>query len=194
MIFLNPLRDVMDVSVHLYRMGLVSGIGGNVSARVDDRVFITPTMVPLDQVTLKNVAVVDLEGNMLRGGRPSSELELHLEVYRRRSDVNGVVHTHSPCARAFSVAGVEIEKMEGFRNLGQGEVPVVPYYPPGSRELAAACAEMMVNENAAVLENHGVVCAGETVKEALLLAEFIEELAKTRFIAGVLKFIKGNRY
>lgn len=187
---MNPLRDVVDVSVHLYRRGLVSGIGGNVSARVDDRVFITPTMVPLDQVTLKNVAMVDLEGNILRGGRPSSELELHLEVYRRRSDVNGVVHTHSPYARAFSVAGIEIEKMEGFRGLGQGNLPVVPYYPPGSGELASACAEMMVNENAAVLENHGVVCAGETVKEALLLAEFIEELAKTRFISEVLKSMK----
>lgn len=187
---MNPLRDVVDVSVHLYRRGLVSGIGGNVSARVDGWVFITPTMVPLDQVTLKNVAMVDLEGNMLRGGRPSSELELHLEVYRRRPDVNGVVHTHSPYARAFSVAGIEIEKMEGFRGMGHGKIPVVPYYPPGSRELAAACAESMVNENAAVLENHGVVCAGETVKEALLLAEFIEELAKTRFIAEVLKSMK----
>ncbi|MBE2900015.1 class II aldolase/adducin family protein [Methanothermobacter thermautotrophicus] len=190
MIDLNTIREVVDVSLHIYRTGLVSGIGGNVSARRGDRVFITPTMVPLGEVSLRNVVVVDLNGRVLRGGRPSSELELHLEVYRARPDVGGIVHTHSPYARAFSIAGVQIEKMEGFRGLGRGYIPMVPYHPPGSRELAAECGRVMADEDAAILEDHGVVCAGESLRDALLLAEFVEESARTQFISGVLESMK----
>jgi L-fuculose-phosphate aldolase len=67
---------------------------------------------------------------------------------------------------------------------------MVPYHPPGSRELAAECGRVMVDEDAAILENHGVVCAGEGLRDALLLAEFIEESARTQFIAETLKSMK----
>ncbi len=183
---MNVMRKVVEVSGYIYRTGLVSGIGGNVSAKQGDEVIITPTMVPLGDVSLRNLVIVDVDGSVLRGKGPSSELELHLEIYRRRPDIGGIVHTHSPCARAFSMAGVRIMKMEGFRDLGTGHIPMVPYHPPGSTELAEACAEGMLKEKAVVLENHGIVCGGSDLDEALLLAEFVEESARTQFIASML--------
>jgi L-fuculose-phosphate aldolase len=128
-----------------------------------------------------------MDGNIIEGhGKPSSETFLHLGIYNERKDLNAVVHTHSPHATGFSMSEKELKRLEGFGSIENPYIMQVKYSKPGSSELANDTAQMMKDEDAVILKNHGVVAAGINLNEAALLAEFIEDIAKTQFIAHVL--------
>ena len=95
------IKKIVDVSNEIYNKGLVSGKAGNISARfkseVGDVFAITPTLKSLSDLDVKDIVLVDINGNVLTDGKPSSEVFMHLEIYKKRSDVNAIVHTHSPC-------------------------------------------------------------------------------------------------
>ena len=92
------IQQIINVSNEIYNKGLVSGKSGNVSARFGNVVAITPTLKSLSDLKQKDIVLVDLKGNVLTEGKPSSEVNMHLEIYKKRSDVNAIVHTHSPYA------------------------------------------------------------------------------------------------
>ena len=156
--------------------GLVAGTSGNVSARAGDRVAVTPTGAVLATLEPEQVTVVDLDGAVVDGElAPTSELDLHLGVYRR-FDVGAVIHTHAPVATALScVDGLEEVPCVHYEMLLLGgSVRVAPYATFGSPELAAAVAEALEGRTAALMANHGTVAHGADLEGALKATELLE--------------------
>ena len=185
------IKELVDVSHYIYKKGLVPGKSGNISCRFYDngisKVAITRSGVPKINVEADDIIIIDLDGNVLEGDKkPSMETFLHLGVYKERSGINGIVHSHSPYAAGFSMSKKKLKRLEGFGPIEKPYIPYVKYSKPGSEELAKDTALMMKDEDAVILKNHGVVAAGVNLGEAALLAEFIENIAKTQYIAHTL--------
>lgn len=184
------IAEIVTTSKEIYDKGLVSGKAGNISARFrganGDIVGITPTLTSLSELNEEDIVLVDLEGNILTKGKPSSEVNMHLEIYRKRPDVNGIVHTHSPYATGFAHSSKRIKRFEGFGSIKTPYLAEIEYEKPGSDELAKSAGENIKKEDVLVLKNHGVICVNENLKEAALLAVFVEETAKTQFISYML--------
>ncbi len=187
---LELVENVVKTSHYLFNRKLVSGKAGNVSARFKnpdgDVITITPTEISLSQVNTKNIVLLNTDGFSINKNIPSSELPLHLEIYKKRPDVNGIVHTHSPYATGFSFSTQKIKRMEGLGDTDKLYLAEVPYEPPGSKKLAFNVSKMIKNEDVILLKNHGLVVAGKNTEQAALMAEFVEEMAKTQFIAQFL--------
>jgi L-fuculose-phosphate aldolase len=188
----NNIKDIIDVSKYLFERNLVSGKAGNVSARfnnnVMDVVAITPTMKSLKDLKEDDIVLVDMDGNNLTKGTPSSEIYLHLAIYKKKKDIGAIVHTHSPYATGFAFSDKKIKRMEGFGKINSPYLTDIDYEKPGSDELAIKSAKAIKNENALILKDHGVIATGENVKEACSLAEFVEFIAKTQFISHILSY------
>jgi L-fuculose-phosphate aldolase len=185
------LQDLVDASHFLYDKCLTPGKSGNISCRFYEnevsKVAITKSSISKGMVGFNDIIIIDMDGNVLEGEKtPSSETFLHLGIYNERKDINAVAHTHSPYAAGFSMSGKKMKRLEGFGRIENPYIPSVKYSKPGSSELAKDTAQMMKNEDAVILKNHGVVTAGVNLSEATLLAEFIEDIAKTQFIAHLL--------
>ena len=112
------IAEIIEVSTEIYEKGLVSGKSGNISARFKgengDIIAITPTLKSLSELIEEDIVLVDIDGNILTKGKPSSEVNMHLEIYKRRPDVNAIVHTHSPYATGFAHSSKKIKRYEGF--------------------------------------------------------------------------------
>jgi len=185
------LKDLVDASHSVNDKDLTPGKSGNISCRFYEdgisKVAITKSGISKGMVGIDDIMIVDMGGNVLEGeGKPSSETFLHLEIYNKRKDINAVVHTHSPYASGFSMSGKELKRLEGFGKIENPYISLVKHSKPGSRELAKDTAEMMQDEDAVILKNHGVVATGPNLDEAILLAEFIEHIARIQFISYVL--------
>jgi L-fuculose-phosphate aldolase len=156
--------------------GLSSGTSGNLSVRVDDSVLITPSSLDPDETETDDICVVDLSGVQVMGARrPSSEVPMHLAVYRTTS-ATAVVHTHSPFATALSVTIDELPAVHyNIAGLG-GPVRVAPYATFGSDELAANIATALDGRVAAILQNHGTIAVGRTLRQAFDRAVLLEWL------------------
>ncbi|MEU4872005.1 class II aldolase/adducin family protein [Streptomyces sp. NPDC021608] len=165
---------VADACRRLGAEGLLIGTAGNVSARVDDRVAITATGAVLARLTPDQVTVVDLDGNVVAGDlRPTSELDLHLGVYRRYG-VGAVVHTHAPMATAVSCVLDELPCIHyQLLTLG-GAVRVAPYATFGTPELAGSVLAALDGRSAALMANHGAVTHGRTLDDAVENALLLE--------------------
>ncbi len=173
-------RAVLVVAQQMSRIGLVVGPWGNVSARVSgsDLTVVTPSGVPYESLVPEMLDVVSLTtGQMVDGTlRPTSELAMHLAILRARADVGGIVHTHSPHASAYAVAGASIPPiLEDLAQAVGGAVACAEYAPAGTPELGENVVAALGPRNAALLANHGVVGVGPAVGEALRVCEVVEK-------------------
>ena len=184
------VQEIIDVGNNIYEKNLVSGKSGNISKRIKtangDIVAITPTLKSLANLKPEDIVIIDFDGNTLTSGKPSSEVNMHLEIYKKRDDVNGIVHTHSPYATGFAFSNKKIKRLEGFGEIKNPYLPDIEYEKPGSDELAKIASEGIGDSDVLVLKNHGVICVSENLKEAESLAVFVEESAKTQFITYML--------
>ena len=154
--------------------GLVLGTAGNVSARHGDEVAITPTGAVLAELEAEHVSVVELGGEQVDGDlAPTSELDLHLGVYRRY-DAGAVVHTHSPMATALSCVLDELPCVHYQMLLLGGPVPVAPYATFGTPELASSVLDALEGHRAALMANHGAIAHAGDLDEALELSLLLE--------------------
>lgn len=186
----NLRSRLVNVGRQLYDSGLVVGTEGNISARIPntDRFLIKPSSVCIGFLKAEDLILVDMNGKKVAGkSAPSIETPLHTAIYKARGDVQGIVHSHAPLATAFGIAGIEIMplRIEIFPQIPNG-VPIVPFEMPGSKELAEAVQKMIINFNAVILENHGIVTVGSTIEEAFFLNRMVEECAKVQFVATLL--------
>jgi L-fuculose-phosphate aldolase len=146
--------------------GLVPGTAGNASMRSGDHVAVTPTGAVLGQLEPEQVTVVDLDGNVVDGTlAPTSELELHLGVYRRH-DAGAVVHTHAPMATAVACVLDELPLVHYQMLALGGSIRVAPYATFGTSELAESVVDALEGRSAALMQSHGAVCVGGDVKAA----------------------------
>jgi L-fuculose-phosphate aldolase len=172
-------RDIIQYARKVYDKGLVAATDGNISSRMDvDRIMITPAGESLRNLGPDDLAYVDLEGNTLDySKRSSSELPLHLEIYKQRPQINAIIHAHPPYATAFTIAGESMSAPvlpEVIVMLG--EIPTAAYATPSSEEGAAAIRELIKNHDAILLDHHGM--------------EKLEHAAKTLLAAKTLGQIK----
>lgn len=175
----------------LYQRKLVSGKGGNISCKYNDsehsNIFITGSGTSFKDIKNKDVLITDMSGQVLSGyGKPSSELGMHLAIYKKRTDLNCIIHTHSPYASGYAFSERKLKRLEGFGTIKTDYISTVDYAPPGSAKLANYASKVMEKENVVLLKNHGVITAGKDIDEATLLAEFIEESAKIQLFSYIL--------
>jgi len=172
---LEPVREqVAAAGRRLAAEGLVLGTAGNVSARRGDEVAITPTGAVLAELEPEEVSVVGLDGRQLDGElAPTSELELHLGVYRRY-DAGAVVHTHAPMATALSCVLEELPCVHYQMLLLGGTVPVARYATFGTPDLARSVLDALEGRRAALMANHGAIVHGQDLDDALELSLLLE--------------------
>ena len=188
------INEIINVSNEIYNKGLVSGKAGNISKRIKastgDIVAITPTLKSLSDLKEEDIVLVDMDGNLLTKGKPSSEVGMHLEIYKKRDDVNAIVHTHSTYATGFAFSDKDLKRLEGFGEIKNPYVASIEYAKPGTVELAKNAGEDIKNEDVLILKNHGVICVSDDLNEAKLLAVFVEESAKTQFVTYMLNSVE----
>jgi L-fuculose-phosphate aldolase len=167
-------KDVAEVSRRLASSKMVPATAGNVSVRVGDLVAITPTGANLAELTAAQVSVVDCEGRLVHGDlEPSSELGLHLGIYREH-DAGAVVHTHAPACTAVASVRDELPCVH-YAMLGfGGAVPVAPYATYGSAELAANVVAALAGRSATLMASHGAITYGPTLAKAFETMELLE--------------------
>ena len=181
--------DIVEAGRRMYSRGYVASNDGNISARLDDkRLMTTPKSVSKGFMTPDMMVVVDYDGNKVSGDRDaSSELPMHLEIYRNRPDVNGVVHAHPPTATGFAVAGIPLTRAvlaEVITTLGS--IPIAEYGTPSTAELPEAVRKYIKAHDGMLLANHGAVTCGPSVMAAYYKMETIEHFAKISLVARLL--------
>lgn len=190
-----PLADererVAGAARRLAAEGLVIGTAGNVSERAGELVAITPTGAALAELEPGQIPVVDLDGGLVAGGlEPTSELDLHLGVYRRY-DAGAVVHTHAAMATALSCVIDELPCVHYQMLLLGGTVPVAPYRTFGTPELAAAVLDVLDGRAAALMANHGAIVHGSGMEQAVELALLLEWACTVYWRASALGDVKA---
>ncbi|MGA2887517.1 MAG: class II aldolase/adducin family protein [Terracidiphilus sp.] len=178
--------EIIRVGRKLWERQYVDGNGGNISVRLGSRyVLCTPTLLSKGDLEPADICLSDLDGNILAGDRArTSELLLHLEIYKANAKARAVVHCHPPYATAFAVTGTVppnglIPEYEVFI----GPAAVAPYETPGTQAFAETVLPFVQNHNTILLTNHGIVCWSDTVTHAEWLAEILDTYCKTYLIA-----------
>ena len=182
-------HDIVAVCQRLYQCGFIAGTEGNVSVRVEPgRVWITPSGVHKGLIHTEDLLLIDDAGQVRFGhGNPSSEMPMHLTLYRCRPDIRAVVHAHPPLATALTVAGYGLQMpLLPEAVVALGEVPTVPYQLPTTWEFAQAVAAAMHQAEAALLENHGCVTVGGSLQAAVNAMETVERAAQVFYLAKTL--------
>lgn len=170
-------------SKRLVADGLCIGTSGNISVRVGDRIFITPSSVPADQLTPEMIAETDLSGEVVSASaRPSTELPLHTVVYNS-SSAKAVVHTHSRFATTLSATVNVLPAVHYMVNSLGGPIRVAPYVTFGTRELAQVVQAALEGRSAAILQNHGAVTYGSNLEDAYQRSVLLEWLSELYFHA-----------
>ena len=181
-------RDLLRICHLMYERSYVVSSDGNVSAQLDDgRVLATPTMTCKGRMTEDSLAVTDMDGKPLSDKRASSELAMHLLIYKERQDVKAVCHAHPPNGTAFAVAGLAIDKpilSEVILTLGC--VPLTDYGTPSTNELTEAMKPYVKHHNALLMANHGAVAYGDDLWQAFDRLETLEHTAKIAILAKAL--------
>jgi L-fuculose-phosphate aldolase len=176
---ISARRGVVDACRRAARERLVVGTAGNASQRYGDRVAVTATGAVLDTLTEDQVVVVDLDGRLLEGDfEPTSEVELHLGLYRGESPPAAVMHTHAPVGTAVSTVLDALPVIHYQQLLLGGDVRVAPYSTFGSDRLARDVREALAGRQAALMANHGSVAVADTVGQALDHALLLEWLCR----------------
>ena len=181
--------DIVEVGRRMYARGYTASNDGNISARLGaDRLLMTPKSVCKGFMTPDMMCITDLEGRKLQGDRdPSSEMLMHLEVYRQRPDVQAVVHAHPPTATGFAVAGIPLDRAvlaEVLTTLGS--IPIAEYATPSTKELPDAVRQYIKAHDGMLLANHGALTVGSDLFGAYYKMETIEHFAKISLVARML--------
>lgn len=176
-------QEIIEAGKRLIRTGLVTGTGGNISARLpgDDKFLITPSGMDYEVLQPEDIVLADLDAKVLEGSRkPSIETSLHAGIYRKRPDAGAIVHTHSLYASAVAAARISIPPIldSMVSSLGGG-IDCAEYGIPGSPELAAATAAALGSKNGALMANHGAIGVGPDMAKAYARAELVERAALT---------------
>jgi L-fuculose-phosphate aldolase len=174
-------KKVFETGLKMAEAGLVVAKEGNVSARIpgEEKIAITPSQIPYDLMKVDDILIVGFDEKILLGKtKPSSETKMHIAVYKTRSDVGGVIHTHSPFASALSCVRGKIPPLldEQTVFLG-GDIGTAPYASAGTAEIGANAAQALSERDGTMLSNHGTICCGKNLDEALRNSILVEKLA-----------------
>ena len=176
-------QAVVDTCRTMQAQGLVVGTAGNVSIRVDDMVVISPSAVPYEELTATDIGVHDMDGKAIEAKyKPSSELPLHLSVYRA-SGTGAITHNHAPASTALGLVVDEIPWSHYYSGMFGGAVRVAPYAEFGTDELARNVTKALEGRCAALMANHDAITTGPTVDRALSLLPYLEYICEVHLRA-----------
>lgn len=182
-------KEIVEIGRRCYDRGFVAATDGNMSCRVGDNLIAaTPAGFCKGMLAVDDIVVLDRAGRRVEGHREaSSEILLHLEIYKERPDVNGIVHAHPPVATGFAVARMPLAECvlpEVITTLGN--VPLAPYATPSTTEVPESIKPKLRDHNAFLLANHGTVTLGATLQEAYFTLEKVEQFARVMLVARQL--------
>ncbi len=188
---------VCDTGCRLLELGLVAGTWGNVSIKVsNDLMLITPSGVEYGTMTPQDIVEVSLKDGSYTGGKPSSERNLHIEIYNTRKGIHGIVHNHASHSSTVAAARREVPPiLDDLVQIVGPRVRVADYALPGTKKLVRKTIKALKGCNAALLANHGAICIGRDIEEAILCCQVLEKACKSLIEAEFLGGAKEiNRF
>jgi L-fuculose-phosphate aldolase len=178
-------EDICEIGRRIWHRGYCAGNGGNISVRISpETILCTPTGVSKGFMKPEEICTVDLSGKQIAGPKPcTSEVKLHLEIYKARPDIHAVVHCHAPHLTAFAISRMDVPRgVYPEAEVIVGAIPVARFYPPGSKELAES-VKPYVSGSAVLLANHGAVTWAGTLEEAYFKMESAETYTQILMLA-----------
>lgn len=182
-------EEIVRYGRTLHEKGFVAAMDGNLSVRLkQDRILVTPTGLSKGSMRPADLVIVDLEGKQVAGRRHvTSEIGMHLMIYRTRPDVKAIVHAHPPTATGFAAAGIALtEPLVCEVVMGLGCIPLARYGTPGTAELAQSLEPYVPKYDAILMSNHGVVAYGDTIEHAYMKMETVEHFAQISLVTHML--------
>lgn len=182
-------KSLIEISHLCYANKMVSATDGNLSIRIsENEVLTTGTKTVKGKITQEDLVVVSMDGKKMSGKKnPSTELDMHLTIYKSRSDVNAVVHCHPIYATAFALARIPLDQCLIPEVIaGLGSIPLAEYATPGTEELSDSLKPFLKNSSAILMANHGAVTFGSDIFDAYYKMEKLEHFAQTAFLANQL--------
>lgn len=182
------IAEILRVAKRLDEKNLVNAFEGNISAKKDGLIYITPTGKNKAFLTEDMIAVVDECGKQTGGKyKPTSELPMHMETYTIREGIGGVVHCHPTFLTAYALCNKPVETRAYPEMMGNFHLfQVAPYGRPGTEDILKGAIPILEHEDIVILGNHGVLAVGETVLDAMNKIEAAEAITKTVFVANIL--------
>ena len=182
-------EEIVRYGRMLHERGFVAAMDGNLSVRLPgDRILVTPTCVSKGSMRPTDMVIVDLDGQQVAGRRSvTSEIGMHLLIYRMRPDIEAIVHAHPPTATGFAAAGMALtEPLVCEVVMGLGCIPLARYGTPGTSELAQTLEPYVPAYDAILMSNHGVVSYGDTLEHAYMKMETVEHFAQITLVTHLL--------
>jgi L-fuculose-phosphate aldolase len=185
----QAIEIIIEIGRRLWLRSYIASNDGNISVKITENEILTTVRgVSKGFLGPEEIVSIDREGNSMESSKyASSELPMHLEIYRNRPDVNAVVHAHPPVATGFAAAGLELDKSilpEVILTLGN--VPLTPYGTTGTRELALIIGKAIRQHNGLLMQNHGAVTVGSDLWEAYYRMETLEHFATITLVTKIL--------
>ncbi|MGL5244551.1 MAG: class II aldolase/adducin family protein [Sarcina sp.] len=182
-------KQICEIGKRIYNNGFVAANDGNISVKINEKeVLCTPTGVSKGYMTPDMICKVNLKGEILQANstyKPSSEIKMHLRVYKERNDVKSVVHAHPPYGTSYAIAGIPLNKaIMPEAVIFLGEVPIVEYGTPSTEEIPNAVSKYLNSYDAVLLENHGALTYGVDLMAAYFKMESLEFYAKLMHISS----------
>ncbi|MBJ9163199.1 L-fuculose-phosphate aldolase [Citrobacter farmeri] len=172
-------REIIETCLEMTRLGLNQGTAGNVSARYQDGMLITPSGIPYERMTEQMIVYVDNDGKYEEGKLPSSEWRFHLAAYQTRPEAHAVVHNHAIHCTAVSILNRPIPAIHYMiAAAGGNSIPCAPYATFGTQELSEHVVVALKNRKATLLQHHGLIACEANLQKALWLAHEVEVLAQ----------------
>ncbi len=181
--------EIVQFGRLLHENRFVAATDGNLSVRLDEtRLLATPTCISKGRMRASDLVMVDMDGKRLAGKRRvSSEIGMHLLIYRLRPDVRGIVHAHPPTATGFAASGYDLNRpLVCEVVVGLGSIPLASYGTPGTPELTDALEPLIPHHDAILMANHGVVTFGPSLESAYMKMETVEHFAKIALVTHLL--------
>lgn len=188
--FDEAAEAIISIGKKMYARNFVSANDGNISCKIEgNRLLATPTGVSKGEISKEQLVILDMNGNILAGTlQPSTEIKMHLRVYRENFLVKAVVHAHPPVATAYSIAGLELPReCLPETHTGIGTVPVAPFAEPGTEAVAEAVAPYCKLHVALLLQRHGALTWGESLQQAWFRMEALEHHATIMLYVQMIK-------
>ncbi len=184
-------KQICEIGKRIYDKGMVASNDGNISVKLNDNEFLcTPTGVSKGFMTPEYICKVDRDGKVIQanpGFKPSSEIKMHMRVYKERPDVNAVVHAHPMYATGFAIAGIPLtQPIMPEAVIALGCVPIAAYGTPSTEEIPDAVSEHLQHFDAVLLENHGALSFSDSLLSAYHKMESVEFYAKLLYISKQL--------
>lgn len=177
-------QRIIQACHQMEHSGLNRGTSGNVSCREGDYFLITPSGVPVPQLSPDGIVAMDFTGKIIGEGKPSSEWHFHLNLLKNRPELNAIVHTHSPHATALACLREDLPAFHYMIAIAGGDsVRCAPYALFGTEALSAHAVNAIKDRKACLLANHGLIAAGRDLDEAMAVATEIESLCQQYLLA-----------